>query len=204
MFRHNLRKRGVAMVEYAVLLAFVTAIGGLFMDDSGLNSAISSTIEKVTKIIDMQSGASQNKYNVVMADDSLGYKELVSGTVNGIFDIMGDDLALASSVYVNYDSNKNFVSFTYWYNDPVKGNSKKELKGLDTSSFLGSSGYSFAPGNTQIMLSNGSVYSRNDGSGQETRIQLVDSYGKKYYAHYSDINGNWYVDKSYGRDNTRP
>lgn len=51
MFRLNLRKRGVAMVEYAVLLAFVTAIGGLFMDDSKLNTAIADAIDRATNIV---------------------------------------------------------------------------------------------------------------------------------------------------------
>ena len=204
-FLKKLGKCGAAMTEYAIILAFVSTVGLSFSGDSGLGGVVKNVIENVNKVFNMASSTNHdnNKYNVVMSDDSLGYEDLVSGTVNGIFDIMGDDLALASSVYVKYDSNGNFVSFTYWYNDPIKGNTKKELTNLDTSSFLGNSGYTFAPGNTQIMLNNGLVYSRNDGNGQDTRIQLVDSNGKRYYAHYSDTNSNWYVDKNYGRDNTR-
>ena len=41
MFLRKLGKRGVAMTEYAILLAFVAAIGGSFASDNGLAESIS-------------------------------------------------------------------------------------------------------------------------------------------------------------------
>ena len=44
MFLRKLGKRGVAMTEYAVLLAFVAAIGGSFASDNGLGQSIMNAI----------------------------------------------------------------------------------------------------------------------------------------------------------------
>ena len=44
MFLRKLGKRGVAMTEYAVLLAFVAAIGGSFASDNGLGQSIINAI----------------------------------------------------------------------------------------------------------------------------------------------------------------
>ena len=51
MFLHRLRNRGVAMICYAVLLAFITGIGGLFMSDKSLSGAIEDVVNHVHDII---------------------------------------------------------------------------------------------------------------------------------------------------------
>lgn len=45
-----LKQTGVAMTEYAVLLAFVAAIGASFTSDSGLSSSISGAVSKVVSV----------------------------------------------------------------------------------------------------------------------------------------------------------
>lgn len=44
---HRIKHRGVAMVEYAVLLAFIVSASAFFTPDNGISSRISSTIDKV-------------------------------------------------------------------------------------------------------------------------------------------------------------
>lgn len=47
----KLNKLGVAMTEYAVLLAFVAAIGASFTSDSGLGNSISGAVSKAVEAI---------------------------------------------------------------------------------------------------------------------------------------------------------
>ena len=51
MFLRKLGKRGVAMTEYAVLLAFIAAIGGSFASDNGLGQSIINAITGAKKAI---------------------------------------------------------------------------------------------------------------------------------------------------------
>ena len=53
MFLKKLGKRGVAMTEYAVLLAFVAAVAGSFTSDNGLASSITAAIGKAENAINM-------------------------------------------------------------------------------------------------------------------------------------------------------
>lgn len=46
---HKIKYRGVAMVEYAVLLAFVATVGAVFLDDNGFYNGINSAVKNVTK-----------------------------------------------------------------------------------------------------------------------------------------------------------
>ena len=55
----KLNKLGVAMTEYAVLLAFVAAIGASFTSDSGLGNSISGAVNKAVEAIGLVSGEKQ-------------------------------------------------------------------------------------------------------------------------------------------------
>lgn len=47
----KLKHKGVAMVEYAVLLAFVCSISSLYLSDTSLSASIDNTITKVVKLL---------------------------------------------------------------------------------------------------------------------------------------------------------
>ena len=52
MFLRKLGKRGVAMTEYAILLAFVAAIGVAFISDGDLGKSIEGAVAKVVAMLD--------------------------------------------------------------------------------------------------------------------------------------------------------
>ena len=56
----KLKHKGVAMVEYAVLLAFVCGIGGLYMSDTSLSASIDNTITKVVKLLEGEDFAGED------------------------------------------------------------------------------------------------------------------------------------------------
>ena len=112
MFRHNLRKRGVAMVEYAVLLAFVTAIGGLFMDDSKLNSAISDVIDKVTYMVANGKSKPAYRYDVQTRPEDAKYKLALDSLINGLYDELSKDGNPLKYVYLYSDGSvKNYRGY---------------------------------------------------------------------------------------------
>lgn len=61
-FRFYLRakfgERGVAMTEYAILLAFVAAVGVAFMSTDGLSKAISGAISSAASTVNKVNGKS--------------------------------------------------------------------------------------------------------------------------------------------------
>lgn len=62
-FLKKLNKLGTAMLEYAVILAFVAAVGSSFTSDNGMASSITAIINKATNVIGLASGetSSTNK-----------------------------------------------------------------------------------------------------------------------------------------------
>ena len=75
MFLRKLGKRGVAMTEYAVLLAFVAAIGGSFASDNGLGQSIINAITGAKNAVeDAGSGQATGKHalrGLDIAEDKL-------------------------------------------------------------------------------------------------------------------------------------
>lgn len=49
-FMKKIKQKGVSMVEYAVLLAFVAVVAGVFMDDGGLKGGIQGSVDKVVRL----------------------------------------------------------------------------------------------------------------------------------------------------------
>ena len=74
----KLNKLGVAMTEYAVLLAFVAAIGASFTSDSGLGSSISGAVSKAVEAIGLVSGdtSSNNKSYKLPGEDRVDFNEM--------------------------------------------------------------------------------------------------------------------------------
>ena len=49
--RKRMRQKGIGMVEYAVLLAFVCGVGGVYFSDAGISGGVASVIDRVVRII---------------------------------------------------------------------------------------------------------------------------------------------------------
>ena len=77
MFLRKLGKRGVAMTEYAILLAFVAAIGGSFASDNGFAESISGAIGKAKDAINLVMSDKKNLLNNwVVGENSWDYGNL--------------------------------------------------------------------------------------------------------------------------------
>ena len=77
MFLRKLGKRGVAMTEYAILLAFVAAIGGFFASDNGLAASVTDAIGKAKDAINLVMSDKKNLLNNwVVGENSWDYGNL--------------------------------------------------------------------------------------------------------------------------------
>ena len=74
-----LKQTGVAMTEYAVLLAFVAAVGASFTSDSGLSSGISGAVSKVVSVFGYFGG-----YKEVAADNQPHFGGTGQGPLSGL------------------------------------------------------------------------------------------------------------------------
>lgn len=78
-WKKYLKQTGVAMTEYAILLAFVAAIGASFTSDSGLPSSIRGAVSKVVSVFGYFGG-----YKEVAAGNQPHFTGKGSGTLSGI------------------------------------------------------------------------------------------------------------------------
>lgn len=61
----KIKYRGVAMVEYAVLLAFVCVVSAVFFDDGGIEKGIEGSINKVLAIFDQNTKEKYTNYSMI-------------------------------------------------------------------------------------------------------------------------------------------
>ena len=69
MFLRRLGKRGTAIVEYAIILAFVAAVGSSFTSDAGMAGSIKSIIGNVNQLLGLAAGKSPYRYKVNIDPD---------------------------------------------------------------------------------------------------------------------------------------
>ena len=90
-------KRGAAMIEYSIILAFVACIGTSFVSDNGLGSSVSNTIDKVVQILD---GTQDSNTNILHNKTSLITDKCLEGqnannaylsNRKDVFSIVGND-----------------------------------------------------------------------------------------------------------------
>ena len=153
----KMNKLGVAMTEYAVLLAFVAAVGAGFTSDSGLGSSISGAVGKAVEAIGLVSGevSSTNKsYKIpgfTNEDDAAKYGATVDKICELVFNAYPDK-QIAGFKYLK---NGN-LDFLWVYEKDKDGNDK--IKRYDPKSALNT--------NIQEMLKNSTFKGANLGTNE--------------------------------------
>ena len=119
----KLNKLGVAMTEYAVLLAFVAAIGASFTSDSGLGNSISGAVSKAVEAIGLVSGdtSSNNKSYKLPGFANEDHAAKYGGCVDKICELIFNaypDKQIAGFKYLK----KGELNFLYAYEKDENGN----------------------------------------------------------------------------------
>ena len=113
-----LKQTGVAMTEYAVLLAFVAAVGASFTSDSGLSSGISGAVSKVVSVFGYFGGykevaaGNQPHFDGRGQDvlDGLGSGHFASGNWSWEKIYTNDDGQEAASAFLDEQSKSGLAS----------------------------------------------------------------------------------------------
>ena len=128
----KLNKLGVAMTEYAVLLAFVAAIGASFTSDSGLGNSISGAVNKAVEAIGLVSGDIQasvkGKMDNLLADFLAGAPLKNPQTQSGLRkDSLAAELASGGNKFLEDYLKKAGIDTLYAF-DNIDGDRLTALK----------------------------------------------------------------------------
>lgn len=88
MFLRRLGKRGTAIVEYAIILAFAAAVGSSFTSDNGMTGSIKSIIGNVNQMLGVAAGKEDfnGRFKLDSADQQ--YAVFIDNVINGLYDKM--------------------------------------------------------------------------------------------------------------------
>ena len=112
MFLRRLGKRGTAIVEYAIILAFAAAVGSSFTSDNGMTGSIKSIIGNVNQMLGVAAGKEESKHPEFNFDEpSSNYKDAVINVVDTMYQSFNiADRPLASVEWGN-DGRIKYVQF---------------------------------------------------------------------------------------------
>ena len=84
MFLRRLGKRGTAIVEYAIILAFAAAVGSSFTSDNGMTGSIKSIIGNVNQMLGVAAGKEEsNRFKV--EDKDIQYADYMNTLIDGLY-----------------------------------------------------------------------------------------------------------------------
>ncbi|MGM9528769.1 MAG: hypothetical protein ACI3XH_02030 [Phascolarctobacterium sp.] len=194
MFLKKLGKRGVAMTEYAILLAFVAAVGASFTSDNGLASSIKDAVGKAENAINLAMGKSQNK--LAVKDNAKKYEDVLNRLFDAVIAATPEG-ADPSCIKVK-DNGDGTAKVQYTYNNVTGYNQYPVVDGVDIS-FLKDKGYSLSGDNFFYFNSDDSI--GLGGNSAPTRIMINDpETGKTAYLRYDAEEKAFYDNGGYFAD----
>ena len=84
MFLRRLGKRGTAIVEYAIILAFAAAVGSSFTSDNGMTGSIKSIIGNVNQMLGVAAGKEETG-KFLIEESNQQYKAVMEEFINRIY-----------------------------------------------------------------------------------------------------------------------
>ena len=85
MFLRRLGKRGTAIVEYAIILAFAAAVGSSFTSDNGMTGSIKSIIGNVNQMLGVAAGKEESK--VAVSENAKQWSGLLNDLYGDLMDL---------------------------------------------------------------------------------------------------------------------
>ena len=205
MFLRRLGKRGTAIVEYAIILAFVAAVGSSFTSDAGMAGSIKSIIGNVNQLLGLAAGKSPYRYKVNIDPDYKQYEDFANELINKVYDEMQkytDEDHPIDSVWIN----KGMITGFGYLGDPItnKGGGTKTLDTpINVRDLLSNKDYT-VQGDTHLIFDRSGNIVNNDSknNNKNTRIYIANSQNpdkkigeltfKQSNQTFSGINGYWW------------
>ena len=190
MFLRRLGKRGTAIVEYAIILAFVAAVGSSFTSDAGMAGSIKSIIGNVNQLLGMAAGKEEGKLTIA------GNAEQWSGLLNNLY---------SNLMNLNPNKDKDLMEIKIHSIDQETGQGKVQYSYYGGGSFETDMSVMYSDGNTDYILKGQNFIRFNpDGTisagpteannNAPTRIQIYQYGATKAseYIAYDESHGGFY------------
>ena len=112
MFLRKLGKRGAEMVEYAIVLACIAAVGVGFYssNDSKLTGVLDSLFGNVRQVLGLE--AASSKYFTIAGDEDIKYVATLNSIIDGLNKEYGSEESPLHSV--NYDKNGKVTGYSLY------------------------------------------------------------------------------------------
>ena len=194
MFLRRLGKRGTAIVEYAIILAFVAAVGSSFTSDAGMAGSIKSIIGNVNQLLGVAAGKEEGKLTI--AGNAEQWSELLDDLYNKVIKANPnpDGKLMEIKIYQSDVDGNSKIQYSYY--DDYNNNSeyKKTMNLLFNS---GEKSYYFQ-GDNFIRFDYEGAFSEGTNSNP-MRIQIAEQGTKKpiEYISYSKDSGAFYATVGY-------
>ena len=163
MFLRKLGKRGVAMTEYAVLLAFVAAIGGSFASDNGLGQSIMNAITGAKNAI-TDAGSDIHKSDRISACPHISsdHQNILASVVDGLYDYFQKDNMQLAKIKIGNDGKIEEVK--YYDGNNIKTLSKSDYTLTDVSGFIDNANFTISNNSCLSFNKEGKVISQSDNN----------------------------------------
>ena len=194
MFLRRLGKRGTAIVEYAIILAFAAAVGSSFTSDNGMTGSIKSIIGNVNQMLGVAAGKEESK--VAVSENAKQWSGLLNDLYGDLMDLNpSKDSSLKNIKIYKANSEDGTCTVEFYYNDHAmekkEGTTLKYTVGQDDYYIKGESFFNFNP--------DGSINSGADSKNAATRINITKIGTDQGVQHvgYDDSNGGFFVANGY-------
>ena len=177
MFLRKLGKRGAEMVEYAIVLACIAAVGVGFYssNDSKLTGVLDSLFGNVRQVLGLETATNFNgRFGLADADQER-YAVFMDNLVNNLYNEMlkkTDDSHPPKSVWIEGDG--TVVRFSRWDDENNKGGGSVAFDTpINVSDLLEGNTAIMPKGNTHIYFDkNGKVINQDDTWDGLSRVNL--------------------------------
>lgn len=207
MFLRKLGKRGAEMVEYAIVLACIAAVGVGFYssNDSKLTGVLDSLFGNVRQVLGLEAEKEESK--VAISENAKQWSGLLNDLYGNLMDLNPNkDSSLKNIKIYKANPEDGTCTVEFYYNDHDKevkeGTTLKYSVGQDDYYIKGDSFFNFNP--------DGSISSGATNGNAPTRINITKTGTNdcKQYIGYNDSNGGFFLAKDYfantGSDNWIP
>lgn len=163
MFLCKLGKRGVAMTEYAVLLAFVAAIAGSFASDNGLGQSIINAVAGAKNVIaDAGSGIHKSDRISACPHISSEHQNILASVVDGLYDYFQKENMQLAKVKIGNDGEIEEVK--YYDGNNIKTLNKSDYTLNNVSGFIDNANYTISKNSCLSFDKEGKVISQSDNT----------------------------------------
>ena len=194
MFLRRLGKRGTAIVEYAIILAFAAAVGSSFTSENGMTGSIKSIIGNVNQMLGVAAGKEESK--VAVSENAKQWSSLLNDLYNEVITANPnpEGKLMEIKIYKSDVDGNSTIQYSYYDDNNKNPEYTKQMNLLLNS---GDKSY-YLQGENFIRFDYEGAFSEGTNSNP-MRIQIAEQGQKKpfEYISYNNDTSTFYATVGY-------